>query len=182
MRFFTTRTCKIAFILWFIFKNNIKHCKNQLTMLIITQYYCIIFSNCMWEHRKPYFRPLDRGRTDCDLKWRCVDVHEDITWTFSFRGDVTNVVSRAWGATILLNWHLWFYFTQVKRILCMFSLFIPKQFNILFLSSLYYNKDRHLTQSTVSDMGWLLLVYEMLFTLSMGTPLIAVSFTLLPLV
>ena len=56
----------------------IKHCKNQLTMLI-TQYYGKMYSNCMLEHNgRPYFRPLDRRHTDCDLRWRCVDVHEDI--------------------------------------------------------------------------------------------------------
>ncbi len=30
----------------------------------------------MLEHRIPNFRSLDRSNTDCDLKWRCVDVTE----------------------------------------------------------------------------------------------------------
>ncbi len=42
----------------------------------------------MLEHRIPYFRPLDRGHTDCDPKWRCVGVHED-TIAF-FHSDVTS--------------------------------------------------------------------------------------------
>ena len=31
----------------------------------------------MLEHRRLHFRHVDRGYTDCDQKWRCVDVHED---------------------------------------------------------------------------------------------------------
>ena len=46
---------------------------NKLSMLT-TQYYCTEFSNCMLEHRIPYFRPLDKGHTDCDPKWFCVDI------------------------------------------------------------------------------------------------------------
>ena len=49
------------------------------TMLIAQCYYMYkIFSNCMLEHRRRYFRPRDRGHSDCDLKLRCADLHEDI--------------------------------------------------------------------------------------------------------
>ena len=39
------------------------------------------FSNCMLDHGNSYL---------CNLKWRCVDVHEATICKFVFRGDVTN--------------------------------------------------------------------------------------------
>ena len=44
----------------------------------------------MLEHKIPYSRPLQGGYTDCDPKWRCVDVHEAKT-----SKKVTSLVSRA---------------------------------------------------------------------------------------
>ena len=49
--------------------------------MLIIQHYCKIFSNYMFEHR---------SHTDCDLKWRCVDVHEATICNFFFRGGVTS--------------------------------------------------------------------------------------------
>ncbi len=50
--------------------------KNRLIILLISQYYCNRFSNCMLEHGRSHCRPLDRGQIACDLKWRGMDVHE----------------------------------------------------------------------------------------------------------
>ena len=55
--------------------------------MLITQYYCTIFSNCMLEHRRPHFRSLNRGHTECDLKYEDIIV-ENIICKYFFRGDV----------------------------------------------------------------------------------------------
>ncbi len=47
-------------------------------MILITQYYCDRFSNCMLELGLSYLLPLDRGQIAFDLKylkWRCMDVY-----------------------------------------------------------------------------------------------------------
>ena len=49
------------------------------------------------------------------------------------------------------------------------------QFNIFLWSSVFYNIDRVLNQSTVSSMIGLLFFYEMQFTIATGSPIVAVS-------
>ncbi len=60
----------------------------------------------MLEHRRRHFRPFDRGHTDCDLKWRCVDVHEQMRLQYSicFSFVVTSLVSARWLQNCLNNW------------------------------------------------------------------------------
>ncbi len=53
-----------------------KHCKNQLTILI-TQYYCKTLSNCILEHNDLISGPLTEVIQTTDPKWCCVDVDED---------------------------------------------------------------------------------------------------------
>ncbi len=65
--------------------------------MLNTHYYCNRFSNCKLKYERPHFGSLYPGHTDCNLKGRCVDVHEaTIMFFFYFLTCLTSLVSPAW--------------------------------------------------------------------------------------
>ena len=88
----TTRACKTT-LMCNLYSTTIRNTcvrTNLNFTILITQYSCKTLINCMVGHRRPFFRSLERGHSDCDPIWCCVD---DKRPEFFFRGDVTRVAS-----------------------------------------------------------------------------------------